>query len=816
LASSAETVDYEMSSFNKWSAQTNSGALTSNYGKSWSLATVALSEYELGFITAAQRDSTLAALRLQSNKSQISDHLLANPTSQQFNLSLYGSSSKMTNAVSLMYETNQSNFKETYNNRYMFNYRTSIDLFKWLEVNMSAMLLYQKDNSSGVGLSDIQNLSPYEMLVNPDGSLANISQFYWPIMQRFVPMDKFPYADWTYNPIREIANRKITSDQLNTRVQGGLKFKIMRGLSFDSKIQYELFNTQNRSLYNEETFQVRRTVNQAATWETPSNMITLNLPKGSFLMQSRAKAEAYSFRNQVNFSREIADRHEIDVVAGSEVNNIVNETFGHPTTYGYNDQTLSVGTFPNGPGGTFFQIKNWLGSNQTFAYTNSFSHRTERYFSLYGNAAYTFDRKYTISGSYRTDASNLITDDPAYRYAPFWSVGGGWHLYKEDFMNGFSWIDRLSLRATYGFNGNVDRSTSFRPLISAGGIPNTYTGDPTGSITSFGNPTLRWERTGTWNLGVDYAILKGKLFGKVDVYNKSGRDLIAQLSIPAVNGTTTQKLNNAAMINRGIELELGTNQRIKGNDITWTGNVNFSYNHNEITDLFVATYAASTLVAGGTGAYVEGENANSVWRFEYAGVENTQPMVKGPKDTKYDFGAFTPGDGRTYLRNMGTLVAPYTLGMINSFRIYDFDFSFIITGKFGHKFERLGFNYPPTWTSRVLPNNKISEVKNGDPSQIVPLPMNDIEPRYYFWDRFHQNLDYLIEDASHLRMQEVNLGYNLPRHLLNKFRMSRLLFYVQGNDLFTVYANEAKEDPEYPLGSMNPRPKLTLGLKCEF
>ncbi|HEY7162291.1 MAG TPA: hypothetical protein VH815_13580 [Acidobacteriota bacterium] len=165
---------------------------------------------------------------------------------------------------------------------------------------------------------------------------------------------------------------------------------------------------------------------------------------------------------------------------------------------------------------------------------------------------------------------------------------------------------------------------------------------------------------------------------------------------------------------------------------------------------------------------------------------------------------------------MGTLVAPYTLGFINTFSIYDFDLSFIITGKFGHKFQRLAFNYPPTWTSRVLPNVKLSEVINGDPSQIVPLPMNDIEPRYYFWDRFHQYLDYLIEDASHLRMQEVNIGYNLPRRLLTKFRMTRFLLYVQGNDLFTVYANKAKEDPEYPLGTMNPRPKLTLGVKTEF
>lgn len=828
LASSAETVEYEKMAFNKWSAQINSGALTTNYAKQWSLATVALSEYELGFITAAERDARLAQLKTLDNRDQISKYLLANPLTQQYNLSLFGSSGKMSNAVSLMYEHNQSNFKSTYNKRYMANYRSSAEVFKWLEFNLSAMLLYNKNYNNGVTLGDIQGMSPYEMLVNDDGSLANISRFYWPIMERFVPMDRFPYPDWTYNPIQEIQNRKITSEQLNTRIQGGLRVKLLRGLSIDSRIQYELFNTFNKSIYNENTFQVRNTVNQAVTWHQPTNAITLNLPKGGMLTQNRSKVQAYNFRNQLNFSRTFGGRHEIDFVGGSEVNNVVTETFNHPTTYGYNDQTLSVGTFPYGPGGSVVnfpvpggntlnvQIKNWLGNNQTFSYTNSFAYRTERYFSMYGNVAYTFDRKYTVSGSYRTDASNLITDDPKYRYAPFWSVGVGWQIYKENFMNNVGWLDRLNVRATYGYNGNVDRSTSFRPLISAGGVPNVYTGDPVASISSFGNPTLRWEKTGTWNLGLDYSLFKGKLYGKIDLYNKSGKDLIAQLSIPAINGTTSQKLNNAAMTNRGIELELGSSLRIKGNDIVWDGNLNFSYNKNRITNLFIARYPASTLYSGGTGAYVEGEDANSIWRFEYAGVHNNQPMVKGDKGTMYDFGAFTPGDGRDYMLNMGTLVAPYTLGMINSFKVYDFNVSFIITGKFGHVFQRMGFNYPPTWTGRVLPNSKFSEVVNGDPMKIVPLPYNDNEPRYYFWDRFHQYLSYLIEDASHLRMQEANVTYNLPRRVLNRFNMARMQVYVQGNDLFTIYANKAGEDPEYQLGTMNPQPKLTFGLKCEF
>lgn len=828
LASSSETVDYEMKSFGNWSAEINAGSLISDVEKAWSPGTTALSEYNLGFITLAQRDALLAQYKTLSNKEQIKDELLTNPVTQQYNLNLSASTQKMSNNLSLLFENNKSNFKRTDDKKYIFNYRGNASLFKWLDFNVSAMGNYNKINSNGVTLADIQGLSPYEMLRNEDGSLTNIAKYYTPIVQRFVPTNLFPYSDWSYNPIQEISNRKITSEQLNMRLQAGLRFKVIQGLTFDSKVQYELFNTTNKAYNNENTFAVRSAVNEAVTWDQATNKITLNLPKGGTLTQGTldfqgmiatpgtSKAETYNFRNMLNFDRKFNEKHEINFVAGSEINNIVVENHVHPVAYGYNDQTLSVATFPNGAGGTFSPIKDWLGDNQTFAYANAYAYATERYFSLFGNASYTYNNKYTLSGSVRTDASNLITDDPSYRYAPFWSVGLGWQVSREPFMNAVDWINRLTVRATYGYNGNVDRSTSFRPLIAMNGVPNTNTGDFNASISSFGNPSLRWEKTGTWNIGVDYTLFGGTLNGKVDVYNKSGKDLIATLSIPAINGTTSQKLNNAEMTNRGIELELGSRVRIKGNDIVWRGNLNFSYNKNKVTKLFVANYAASTLVGGGSNAYVEGVDANTLWRFQYGGLQNNQPMVVGANGTLYDFGTFTPGDGRDYLLNMGTAVAPYTLGFVNSFKVYDFDFSFIVTGKFGHKFQRMGFNYPPTWTDRVLPNKMITEVINGDPAKIVPLPQNLIEPRYYFWDRFHQNLSYLIESASHIRMQEVNLSYNLPQSVLSKLKMSRIQLFAQGNDLFTLVANNAGEDPEYRLGTLKPQPRISLGFKCEF
>lgn len=819
LATSAETVDYEKLLFSKnWTPLNNTGAL-SNYFYTYSQASTALNEFKQGFITEAAMNTTLDKLRTLSNKDQISKYLLSNPVNTQYNLNLSSGTEKMSNNLSLLFETNQSNYKETNNKRYMMNYRTTAHVFKWVDFNLSAMLQYNDFKNNGVSLGNIQSLSPYEMLLNPDNSFTNVSQYYWPAIERYVPVNNFPYSNWGYNPVQEINNRDLTTKQINARIQAGLTFHLMKGLTIDSRIQLEKFTSQNRGLYNDSTFYVRKLVNESTTWDPVTNITKQNLPSGNILTQSRSDVETYNWRNQLNFNRRFFSKHEINFAGGSEINNVLSRNYSNPTAYGYNDDKLTVGTFPNGPGGTFSPIKNWQGSNQTFGYTNGFSYNTDRYFSLYANLAYTFDRKYTLSGSYRTDASNLITDDPKYRYAPFYSIGGAWHATNEEFLSGISWLDDLNVRATYGYNGNVDKSTAFRPLLSLSATPNVYTNDYTASISSYGNPTLRWEKTGTWNLGADFSIFKGKLFGKVDVYNKSGKDLIATLSIPAANGTTTQKLNNAEMTNKGFEFTLGTIARISGNDITWRGNLNFSYNKNVITKLFVANYAAYSLYNGGTSAYVVGKDANTLWAFEYAGIReaDNEPTVKGSGKDVYDFSAFTPGDGRDYLLDMGTKVAPYGLGFTSEFKIYDFDLSFIITGKFGHVFNRQSFNYPPLFTTRVLPNSSLSDVLNGDPNKIVPIPLNDDEQRFYFWDRFYPYMNYLVANASYLRMQEVNLTYTVPAAFLSRYHLkSDIRIYAQGNNLFTVLANKYGEDPEYLKGTVKPQPQFTFGARFSF
>ena len=282
------------------------------------------------------------------------------------------------------------------------------------------------------------------------------------------------------------------------------------------------------------------------------------------------------------------------------------------------------------------------------------------------------------------------------------------------------------------------------------------------------------------------------------------------------------------MINRGFELEVSTRIPILASNIVWTGSLNFSYNKNKITNLYRVTYGSYDLYSGGSSAYVEGYNANTLWAYKYAGVVNRGseddpywlPAIHGAEGELFDFSDWTSGDARDYMVNMGTKVAPYTLGFSNSFKIYDFDLSFIITGKFGHKFRRCSFNYPDMSGGYAMPNKYYKEVLESDPMDMVPIPFDRREESYLYWNSYYPYLDYLVENASHVRIQEINLTYNMPTRLLSKIGSSSLQIYVQGNNLHTFVANKYDEDPEYPTsmngGTIRPRASYTLGLKFNF
>lgn len=814
-ASSADAVEYEQSIFGMYGNNAISHSASWNNFRtqqSWYVTSVGMlyNKMKNGMMTEDEMKAGLRTLASLDNSQQIKDNLLQRPLFEQYNLALSGSNERMNNYVSFLYSNDITRFKGASNKDFQFNYRGNAKVFKWLDLNLSAMVDYGNRVSHGVSESTISMLAPYDMLLGADGSPLDLShyQHYTPLMDAIVPMELFPYSDWSYNPITEMQNTDIRTKSLATRLQAGLTFKIVKGLTFDTKIQYERSQMDARSLFGEKSYYVRNTVNTASTWDRNSNTVTANLPKGDILREQNAVRENYSWRNQLNYAATFADVHDINAVAGVEISQFKLNNTSFAPSYGYDDDHLTVGLLPNGTS----DLKNWLGNTITLDYMNRYGYSLNRYFSAFGNVAYTYDSRYTVSASVRTDAANFIADDPSYRYSPFWSAGVSWNMHNEEFMKDVNFIDVLRPRFTFGSNGNSDSSTSTVPLISIAGY-NPISGELQASIASKGNPTLRWEKTYTTNVGLDFSFWKRKLYGKIDYYSKQGRDILGSVTIPMVQGSRQEVFNNAEISNQGVEIVLGTEMNIC-KDFRWNGSLTFAYNKSNVKSLYNNSLAYYTMVQGYSNFHVEGYPISPLFSYEYAGVQNfgtedkpsMKPSVSLPEGNAMPFGGTTTIDGREFLVYQGTKVAPCNIGMTHAFSYKDFDLSFTLVGKFGHKFRRTGFNYAGRGS---VPNAQLSDLANSD---WAPMPLQDNDD-LNDWS-MSRYMDYLTASANNVRLHELTFSYNVPAVLLSKAGMSRLTVYVQGNNLFTI--KTCAEDPAYRFGSLRLQPSWTFGLKLAF
>ncbi len=812
VASSADHIEYEKMMFGKYGVSLTDGNLTKKEAKSaYTLAQIAMNEARLGNISEAELDARLKELSGIDYKDDVYKYLLQNPFTQQYNLTVSGGGDKMRVYASMMYENDRKHYVGDKSDKYTLNMRANSNIAKWLKFDVSAMFQYRnsKDNDITIG-AEIKQLSPYERLVNGDGSYANVvKDYYIPAIQKMASYG-MPY-DWDYNPLRDMRSVNNSNNSLNGRFQAALTFNIIEGLTYTPSFQYEISDANERELYLEDSYEVRDMVNYYT--EFKNNVVGLSAyPKGAMLDNAYEKQQGYVLRNQLSFNRTFG-KHGVNVIAGTEIRHKRTTTHDIPRTYGYDDETLTSALFPNGTGKLSF--KDAFGSTIKIEdYLSEYSYSTDRFFSLYANGAYTFNNKYTVSGSFRTDASNFITDDPKYRYAPFWSVGAMWNIGKEGFMKEADFIDRLNLRATFGYNGNVNTSTSFEPLISYGDMNVDRNEIPVG-IASYGNPTLRWERVRTLDIGVDFSFWRGKLSGKMDFYDKYSTDLIIDKSMPALYGSSTSKVNAGEMSNRGFELELGSVQRITS-DISWYGNFTYAYNKNRIEKL----YRQQTLTRDYlNGQPIEGCDISSVFAWKYAGLNDDGiPSVWYGNEKK----AMTTTLGSdnitdpTIFPPVGVTVAPHNMGLSTGFKIYDFDLSMIVVGKFGHVFKRPSFMYNTMGSTKMSVHKDVAEFLSGD-SKYPPLLTDENNANQsYFGSYYVDQIDYIFHSANHIRFHELNLTYNIPQAFLQKIRMQSASIYAQVNNLGIITFNDYKNDPEFPEGKLKPERTFIVGLKFNF
>ncbi len=428
--------------------------------------------------------------------------------------------------------------------------------------------------------------------------------------------------------------------------------------------------------------------------------------------------------------------------------------------------------------------------------------------SYYGRLIYTFADNYILSGTMRADASSKFAEDNRWGYFP--SVGFTWRVINESFLKYSNVFSDLKLRLSYGRTGNKDGIGNYEYLARY--YPNSTTGQYQIGDTFYNyyspagyDKDLRWETTDTYNAGIDYGFLKGKIYGSIDVYSKKTKDLLSLVNIPlGVNFTNVLTTNVGSMEVKGIEGNINLNI-IDRTDVNWTVGFNASYNKRKITNLTLIDDNSAAIdagdITGGTGIHLK---YNAVNQKPGAFLVRKQVYDAAGKPI-YNLYEDLNGDGQATDADKYYYHSPdpsVTMGFSTSFSYKKWTFSTVLRANLGNYiYDNVSSNFGVNYNLLSVQGN----INNA---------ARDFLYTGFSGNSGYQYLsDYYIKNASFVKMDNLGVGYDFGR--ISKSGKLNLRVSANVQNVFTITKYDGI-DPESVSGIDNnlyPRPRTyTLGL----
>ena len=763
-----------------------------------------------GQMTQSEVDAQLAALAAMgySYYDDIKRYGARNPFSQQYNLSFGRGSEKNTFNASITYRNNLESDKYTDNDDIGINIQNTTQITKWLTLDVGTYLNYGSGSTQSFSLfSPGYTYMSYDRLVNGDGSYYTNRQEDRYSAYNMSILNSNGLYNLDITPLDEIGMNLTRQKNFSNRTYARLAIKFTDWLKYTASFQYEYANYATEQLRSKDSYDVRNTVNTYAS-ANGDGTATFNIPYGNIYFTSNNITRAYNFRQQLDFNKTFAGKHEVTALVGTETRENKNN-YENRTLYNYDPDLMTYSLIDQVGLSSMGSIWGWGSfTTQNTAYLLEL---INRYVSFYGNAAYTYDDRYTVTGSIRWDKTNLFSTGSKYQKRPIWSVGASWNIDREEFMQGADWVNMLKLRFSYGIGGNIAKNSA--PYMTAYFGSNQHVGGISGTIQSRPNPNLRWEKTATTNVGVDFSLLDNRLSGTVEYYYKNGTDLLANTNgVPTEGwGYSTYTINNGEMVNEGFEISLnGT--AVSTSDWRFDIGAIFSYNRNEVTYVNVEAPVSYLLIDYPTAYPRIGNPYNAIYGYQWAGLSaQGTPQLYDRNGELYD--DMTPSDIEDLLY-FGTTVPVYS-GALNlnlRWRNWELAAQFLFEG--GHKMRNTSL---PFINGSIAPvSNRISNrwQQPGDEAHTdVPRYISSENPLYnYNYYNMYAQSSVNIIDASNLSLNNLSLTYRLPSNACSKLAMKGARIMAAAENLFMVAASpEAK----YLLGGYN-KPTFILGVYLNF
>lgn len=674
---------------------------------------------------------------------------------QEYNLNVSGAGEKLSYYLSMGYLDDQGLIDNSGLKRYTLRMRGDYELNRYLKMGANLSYAYTDNNypsgqtstaSSNNAFMLANMLAPvYPMYVrNADGSLkynsrGNVLYDYGDgkstNSSRSFSSISNPVGDLLYNT--EFYKADIFSANWYATLTP------LEGLSITARYGLNVDNTQN-------TRSINPYYGQYASI-------------GGYVYQATLRQSGFDQQYTANYITTINNIHNLEILAGYD-----GYAFKEKSISAYGQNMYN----PNMP-----VVDNTIDGSRGNGTTNTYA--TVGYLS---RVNYNYDETYYASASYRRDGSSRF--HPDHRWGNFWSFSGAWMMTKEKFMEKLTWIDMLKLKASFGQQGNdaIGNDYAYVNQYSLQGSNGVFSN---GLLSYKGNPDITWETTNAFNMGFDFALFRNKLSGTIEYFLRQTKDMLYNKPVSPSAGYGSIPMNVGSMRNSGLEVELKYNLMEK-NDITWNVSANATFITNKILKLYKDLNGQ--LISG---SYIlkEGASMYSLYLVEYVGVseKDGQALYLAKDDTGKEYATTDWAQATSTNRKPTENLMPKVYGGFGTdFSYKGFDASIAFSYQLGGTIYDSGYQQlmhgggsntaGTNWHEDILkswtPDNQVTNVPRVDSQDLYT---NGTSTRF-------------LISSDFLNINNITLGYTLPKTLLTRFGIERLRFFCVADNVAMITA----------------------------
>lgn len=472
-----------------------------------------LEDYRNGVLTEMEKENILDGYRQNDLRSTYTRDVLRQGLLQRYGIMLTGGNDKIRHLAFFNYQQEKDQ-QSTPSQKAVWRWNTIFTPMSNVQLTVNAMYTQQKAKN---GLPSYSAMTtggvsvPYLHLNDGNGQDASFPVSY---SRRYTDTAGGGLLmDWNYYPLSDYLHNRTENDKKDYYVNSSLQYSPIQGLNMQFRYQVEQQRTSTINLADTASYYTRNLINTYSQIQT-SGAVNYIVPKGDILTRKEAQSLSRNARLQADYGGDFGGGR-LNILAGAEIRETKVSSNGY-TIYGYNPEILTntnvnfATPYPSYVNGFTAYIPSGI----------SEASANQRFVSVFGNGAYTWKELYTVSASFRKDASNIFGLNTNDRWNPLWSTGMLWNLGRESFYN-WSALPGLKLRITYGVSGNIDPSKSALTVIQYTGT-DIYTGLTKAAISQMPNPDLKWESSAMLNIGVDFASKNDVVSGSLEFYHKKG------------------------------------------------------------------------------------------------------------------------------------------------------------------------------------------------------------------------------------------------------------------------------------------------------